>query len=139
EHDWWQFHASDKTDPATACQATGEHPDEIRGLVKPEHQWHHIACDTLTAGDREHGAGKLAGHAFSGLLKLEAMPEDEIVPLRRVTAQRLFLFARCARLDVRYLERQRIAQHLQAGIRASIPCRISNGAWRDQGDAHRVR
>src|SRR5690606_39480395 len=117
EHDGRKFHPADEADSIAASESTGEHAQEIRRLVEAEDEWHHVAGDRVTTGDREHGAGELLRDTLCGLLELEAVTEDQPIPLCRITAQRLFLFTGCARLDMRHLNVHRIGY-----LPETLPC-----------------
>src|SRR5690606_42046112 len=117
EHDGRKFHPADEADSIAASESTGEHAQEIRRLVEAEDEWHHVAGDRVTTGDREHGAGELLRDTLGGLLELEAVTEDQRIPLCRVTAHRLSLLTGCAPLDIRHHN-----SHPSSYLPETLPC-----------------
>lgn len=121
-----QFGAPDQTESVGACHGAGDHAGEIGGLREAKHHSAHVPAARVP---RRHDVlCRWIGGRYGarGVLKLEAVAENQIKVLVPILAEVLLELGRRLSLNVANLSAEGVAYPKQTLVGASIPRLVRN-------------
>ena len=113
---------------------TGDNPREVRGFGEAEYHSGDIRAAGVAGGHHVLSVRVRGSYGAGGILKFEAMPEYEIVPLGSVLTKILLEFGGRSCLDMTDLRTEGVADTQQALVCAAIPGLVGNGSGRQECD-----
>ena len=112
----------------------GEEAAEVRGLFELEDDRREVRRGARARRRHEDRLRVLLRDARGRVLELEAVPEDEARPLRRVGAELLLELGRRLDLHVRDPGAELLLDRLEPLLGAGVPARVRDRARRQEGD-----
>jgi hypothetical protein len=126
-------HSAHHADGAGRAHPGSDHAGQIAGLLEGEYQGDHVAGDLPSAAHHDGDVAEARTRTEGGILVLEAVREDEVVPGRGIREERLVELRRRAGLLVTHLRAEGVPEHHESLVGPGVPAGIAYRTGREQG------